>query len=216
MSHSGPRGLVPAPPPGVDLPTTVLPAGTHLYRVHDARHPATGFNPGQGQPSRFAFFPDPTGRPVPVLYAGQTPQAAVFESVFHDTVPGQVVHPRQWRSRVLSVLEVTRDLTVAQFHSAGLGRLDLYPRNLTDTPPTAYPQTVAWAQAAHAQGLAGCVWMSRQHNTDQAWVLFGDRVPPDGLREIGDHPARRVFALPVHESWLARQAEAVEVVLLLS
>lgn len=205
---AGPVGAVVDPA----LPVEVLAPGTVLLRVHQARFAVDQFNPGHGPRSRFAFFGDP---PVPVLYAGATAEVAVFESVFHDTVPGSIVRSAQWRDRVLSAMESTRELRLAKLHSDGLRRLGLHARDLTDTLPTAYATTVQWAALAHRQGLDGCVWMSRQFNTERAFVLFGDRVAPGSLTGIAPHPQQRVFASPTDEAWLAEVADRIDVTLLL-
>lgn len=39
-----------------------------------------------------------------------------------------------------------------------------------------YDRTVLWAQAAHEAGFDGVEYMSRQCNSDRAYVFFGDRA----------------------------------------
>jgi hypothetical protein len=187
------------------------PPGTALCRVHQADYAGNEFHPGPGHRTRFGFFGDPL---VPLIYAGATEEVGVFESVFHDTVPGAVVRRVQWETRLVSELKTLRPLRLAKFHSTGLRCFGLYPRDLTDTRPTTYPQTVLWSQAAHSAGLDGCVWMSRQFNTDRAYVLFGDRVGATDLQVVGDPPRRRVFADPLGYTWLSEMANRIDVTLL--
>ena len=67
----------------------VLEADMTLFRVFNAGgstpRKVTNFNPGKGGATRFAFFGDPA---VPVLYAAETEEAAVCESILHDVPPG--------------------------------------------------------------------------------------------------------------------------------
>lgn len=215
---------VPAPPRPLTTPIIeVVPAGTILFRAHaltlsHATNPGNVFNPGIGARTRFAFFGDPT---VPVLYAGQNPETAVFESVFHNTMPGSVVTSPDWQTKVVTALRVNRDLTLAVFHSAGLRRYDLHARDLTDTPAETCGDTVAWAEAIHADATAttgdsvvGMVWMSRQFNTDRAYVFFGDRVTDTDLTPVDGHPGSRDFLVPDDAEWVRALADRINVTLL--
>ena len=200
--------LVPAPPRPIDPLIHTWPAGQPCYRVHDRRFRAGQFNPGPLPRTRFAFFADP---PVPVLYAGGAPEAAVAESVFHDVpITGGRVSGAAVRNRVLSTLEPVRDLRLAQFHSGGLLRPGIKPRNLTDTEADHYPRTVAWAHAVHNDtDLDGITWMSRRRNGSPALVLFGDRVDEHTLT-INDSLARS-FIHPDHFEWLAALGQQVNI-----
>ena len=53
---------------------------------------------------------------------------------------------------------------------------------VTRTPANRYAETDLWAEAAHAAGFEGIAWMSRQRDTEKAYVFFGDRVREDGFR----------------------------------
>lgn len=200
---------LPEPPAPFDFLPELIEAGTILYRVHEpllpdgAANDGTVPNPGLGKPTRFAFFGDPT---VPVHYVADQPAGAVHESILHDVEAGEFVPGVHWRTKVLTALEVVRDIEVASFHSAGLRRFDLYARDLTDTGRKAYPQTVRWAEAAWEAGAQGVSYMCRHFNSSKAICLFGDRVPADALRPRPGHPDARSFALPEDAEWLARLA----------
>jgi hypothetical protein len=205
---------LPDPPHPFDPATETIAAGTVLYRVHEPVSPSgaandgTVFNPGFGKATRFAFFGGPT---VPVLYAADRPEAAVHEMVLHDAEPGSFVPRAQWQSKVLTALRVVHDFSVAALHSDGLRRFGLYPADLTDTDMTAYPRSVAWAQAAWLAGFSGVSYMSRHYNSGKALCLFGDRLEPGSLRVDVAHPDTRVFALPKDAEWLAALAAAIHV-----
>jgi len=164
----------------------------------------TLFNPGFGT-TRFAFFGAPK---VPIWYAASGPEAAVFESLLHDKVPGGSVPRAEWGTRMLSVVETTRPMRLAKFHSDGLRRFNLTAADLTDTPPTTYSQTVAWAHEAWKAGYDGCAWVSKQYNSQVAYALFGSvthgaDAPPMNLRAIPDSAETRVFINPADFEWLA-------------
>lgn len=171
------------------------PADRPITRVTSLRRNPTAFNPGTSPPEprgRFHAFADGQGRVVPVLYGAGEADGAIAETVFHD-VPvrgtGRMVFASRLTQLALVTLHPTRDLTLVQLHGHGLRRLEVAATNLTDTDPTTYTHTVAWARALH-QALPqvdGLVWMSRQCNSTRAVVLFGDRVPEDALR-VADGP----------------------------
>lgn len=210
---------VPAPPEPFDPVSETIPAGTVLYRVHEPtlpsgeRNDGTLFNPGFGRPSRFAFFGDP---PVPVLYAADTPEAAVHETILHDAEPRSFIPRATWARKVLTPIRTTTEIRVAAFHSDGLRRFGLFPADLTDTDVTAYPHTVAWAQAAHRAGFAGVSYMPRHYNARRDYCLFGSvgaEKQGDVLRAEPEHPSSRMFALPRDTEWLASLAAAMRAVI---
>ncbi|MEH0109012.1 RES family NAD+ phosphorylase [Tersicoccus sp. MR15.9] len=198
-------GGVPAPPDPFEPRIDVLTAGSRLIRVFStgADRTAATFNPGFGAPTRFAFFGDP---PVPVLYAGGTEEAAVAETVLHDIpVDGGDVYPEDYRDLAAAALVTGRDLRLAAFHGLGLRRLNVTAGQLTDTSSAHYPDTVAWARAAHAYrdddgSLDGICWTSRQCNSAKAYVLFGDRVGSDDLEVAVDYA--RILGVGADLDWL--------------
>ena len=201
----------PHPPAPFDPLIEELPTGFPLYRVFRVRpgRTATTFNPGLGRPTRFAFFGHPV---VPALYAGSTPEAAVAETLLHDApLSGGVVLGSVAEQHVAALIRPTRTLRVAQLHGFGLRRLGVTAAQVTETPPTDYPSTVAWAEAAHAVGCDGVSWMGRQHNSSRAFVLFGDRVQPSELAV--DASWAQAFASASGREWLAEICAASAVAL---
>ncbi|MGO4120704.1 RES family NAD+ phosphorylase [Arthrobacter sp. YAF16] len=190
--------MVTPPPDPFTVQGFDLPAGSSIYRVASNARPVDVFNPGHGAPTRWAFFGGP---PVPVLYAAQDEVAAVSETLLHD-IPhkGGLLLPDAYMDKVAARLVTRRDLRLASFMGTGLRALQVEARDLTDSDPTTYGDTVQWAAAAHTAGFAGVVWMSKRCNTDRAYVLFGDRVDPGDL-EI-DPGYARVFAQGPDRDWL--------------
>lgn len=185
------------PPVPFDPATATLAAGHLLYRVLSATRTATDFNPGFGAPTRFGFFGNPV---VPIMYAAETEDAAIAETLLHDIpAEGGLLPYDQYATKVLVRLEVTQRLRVAILHGTGLRRLKVTAAELTSSPASSYTSTVRWAEAAHDIGLDGLVWMSRQCNDTKAYVFFGDRYA-DAF--VQDPTHARIFASPADQIWL--------------
>lgn len=185
-SPASPTTTVPDPPDPFDALEHVLAAGSELHRVHGS-FPAGAFNRGKGGPTRFAPFQstsDPAAGSVPTLYAAQTAEAAVCESLLHDVpLEGGRLNQARYLGRGESMLVLKRDVRLAMLMGLGLRRLGVAQQNLTATDGDVYDRTVLWAQAAHAAGFEGLAWMSARENTAEAYVLFGDRVAQTDLSE---------------------------------
>jgi hypothetical protein len=150
-----------------------LAVGQELFRVHGTSRHGSAFNPGIGQPTRFAFFGEPV---VPVLYAAETERAAIAETLLHDTpLTGGQLTVSAYRDRRMSRLTTNRELRLASLMGLGLRRLGVTADQVTTTAAVHYERTVRWAESAHEAGFDGVVYMSKQCNSDRAYVFFGDR-----------------------------------------
>lgn len=190
----------PAGPLAAD--THKLDEGSHLYRLFTNsrdRHAGT-FNPGFGTSTRFAFFGDPA---IPVLYAGESEIAAISETLLHD-IPagGGALLPGDYQNKVMGRLIAQRPLRLASFMGTGFRTMGASAEDVTRTPASRYSETVLWAEAAHSAGFEGLAWMSRQCDTERAYVFFGDRVREDDFAV--DPAYGRAFALPNDADWLTR------------
>lgn len=165
---------IPAPPNPFDADEDLVPTATQFYRIASSPWPVGSFNPGNGSPTRFAFFGNPS---VPVLYAADTEEAALAESILHDVpATGGTLLYDDYASKVMGRLTVTRDLRLAKLRGLGLRRLKITAQQISDTPASTYPKTVRWAEAAHNAGFDGLSYTSRLCNDARAVVLFGDRA----------------------------------------
>ncbi|MGW9551938.1 RES family NAD+ phosphorylase [Citricoccus zhacaiensis] len=193
-------------PDGRDVDPLVEPltAGTALYRIHEDRFAADSYNPGAtpARPThRFSFFGSPT---VPVLYASDSPEGAVSETLLQGVpITGGRIEARTVRNRILSTVVVQRPLRLLALHGHGSRKIGTEANSITHTPPSAYASTVPWTEAAHEAGLDGFCWMSRHHDTSRAVVLFGVPGAPGASTDVwGDASTARPFALPGHMDWL--------------
>ena len=185
------------PPTPFDPAIDTLPAGDLLYRVFTTTRDAAEFNPGVGTPTRFGFFGKPV---VPIMYAAETEEAAIAETLLHNVpAEGGVLSYDRYSRKALVRITVTRDLRLAVLHGLGLRRLKVSADDVTSSPAFTYPTTVHWAEAAHAIGLDGLVWMSRLCNDSKAYVFFGDRCA-DAFAQDVSHA--RIFASAADQMWL--------------
>ena len=172
-------------------------SGTDLWRVHRLAHRPAQFNLGLGpERGRFHPFPGPGGVPVPTLYAAATWEGAVCETVFRD-VPLRGPDRRKARAeleiRAISLVRLTREVSLVDLRTLGLGRLHLRRRDLIDTEADQYLRTARWAKAFHQAipHAAGLVWIARLADPP-AMVFFGDRATEtdftviDGPIPLGD------------------------------
>lgn len=175
---------------------------------------ATEFNPCQGEPTRFApLVVD--GECVPTLYAAETLDAVLMESVFHDVVLDRPDSdpPEVYIADLTTVRRSTiaprRDLRLGRLDDDALDALGLQRAELIDTDADTYPDTVRWAEHAHQHGatdghpLDGLIWHSRRAAQglaarDLVAVLFGDRVARKELRSAGA-PVPLVAATAIEE-----------------
>jgi len=203
------------PPVPFDALTHVLATGSTLRRVHHSKRGANMFNPGHGGPTRFAPIVTAAGS-APTLYAAQSAEAAVCETILHDVpLTGGSLALGAYASHFDTSLEVQRDLRLAKLMGDGLRRLSVTPQQLTATNGDVYERTVLWAEAAHTAGFDGIAWMSARDNTAAAYVFFGDRVAQTDLAITTDGigpfaPGTRGF------SWLSGYCARVGVELLVA
>lgn len=177
----------PFPPDRLEPPNLVnLAEGELLHRVHASQFEGNAFNPCQGGPTRFAPIHDTRGACVPSLYAAQSVEAAIYETIFHDvnlkaarkSVPLQSV-----TSRRHSTLVTRRPLILASLRAPDLMKWGLTPATLIGSAPTQYGRTALWAKALHDQftDVDGLIWTSNLCDPDAALMFFGDRVDPSDL-----------------------------------
>lgn len=196
MTAGGP--VTPDPPVPFRPRTIVMPATTGMYRLHDNRFRTNEFNPGPRGAGRFHFFGTPE---VPVLYTAATEAAAVAETLLRNIpVAGGVISYDDYQSKVMAALEIRREVRLASFLGTDLRALKVGPEQLTTTPGENYPQTRKWAEAAHAAGFDGIAWMSRQDNSDRAYMFFGDRVTEGDFEVVPG--SGRIFAVGPDLDWL--------------
>lgn len=174
----------PAQPPGT--PTIItLAAGQVLRRVHRQGRDADSFNP-TAQPSKLAGgrFDTLDGR-YAYTYLGSTDAGAIAETLCRDLPLGgaaRIVPRAAVRDRVITTVEITRDLPVLALHGKHLTQVHA-PLDLTKSDADQYEITRQWAQSLHAwlPEIAGYAYRCRHDEDELAWLLFSDK-------EAGAHP----------------------------
>ena len=182
---------VPLPPARLEPPNVIqLAEGELLHRVHASQFRGNTFNPCQGSPTRFAPIHDAQGECIPTLYAADSIEAAIYETILHDvplsasrkSVPRHTVEDRRH-----STLVVRRSLRLASLRAPDLMKWGLTPATLIGTMPAQYHRTARWAKAVHDQftEVEGLVWTSNLCGPDAALLFFGDRVEVSDLMVTG-------------------------------
>jgi hypothetical protein len=177
-------------------------ADTPIIRVHNVMFGATEFNPGAGG-GRFHPIQNPHGALIPTLYGSNTFDGALSETLFHDVAAGgdaRAVKQSKVIPLLVSKLSPLRDLTLIRITSEG--------------DAARYAQTRTQAEALHAETSAdGLIWSSRQHQTSDAIVLFGDRVERSSF-DIVESP-QSLF--PPSPAWyeVLRAAEAAGITIVM-
>jgi hypothetical protein len=184
--------MIPPPPdPFPAVNRQLLPAGSELHRIHSARRPANGFNPGKGAPTRFAPLLRPDGSAVPTAYAAMDYESAAHETIFHE-IPYDAARKSIPEAKVRglshSVLRTRRELVLAGLFEPDLNAWGLTRGQLIDTFALDYPDTARWALAVHERwpDVDGLAWTSRRCDPKQAYLLFGDRVADADLEPVAE------------------------------
>lgn len=176
------------PNPFPTVRTVPLKAGATLHRFHDHQFKGAQFNPGLGSPSRFApLKPASQPQPVGTLYAANTFDCGVYESIFNDIPPQSRGRrtPVGW-SRIENIdhseLTIDETLMIAHLQEPDLKRMRTSRKHLIDTGPKQYLETAAWAAALydahpHVQGLC---WTSAKDDSGAAYIFFADRLNGPG------------------------------------
>ena len=171
-----------------------------LWRVYSEVFGPDGFNGTANGYARFSPLRRPDGTVVPTLYAGTTLDVALMETVLRDvpnpsigfiqTLPAPSAEPRR-----VTELMLDRPLHMVDFSSIGLRRLGLARAEVIDCESANYGDTQAlgaWVYAHTASAVHGIVWTSKQDDSAQAALLFGDRLPNRAL--VARNPGRSLQA----------------------
>lgn len=199
------RAVSPPPHP-FDPVVEDVPVGTRLHRVYTAQHGGAS-DPSDGHwlrrstdartvpVGRFSFFSDDDGSFVPVIYAAQDENVALWETILRDRAPDEEDPlPRAaFRGRRLARIAIARDLRVASLAGADMARLRLPPDELTFADSAQYSGTVPWARAAWQAGFDGIRYVSRRDPSGSAYVFFADRSAEPLLRDIVEGGSSRSF-----------------------
>lgn len=139
---------------------------------------------------------------IPTIYGSNTFDGALSETVFHD-VPvsgaGKAVAQAALMPMMASTVRSKRPLRLIQLRGFGLKKCGLTRRQIIDSDADRYRVTREWAAAFHdgVDDADGLIWMSRQHDSSEAMVLFGMRVKRDDLEVIA--PPRSLY--PPSSGW---------------
>lgn len=166
-----------------------LSSGVILHRVHSNRYSGNAFNDRKDVGGRFNPIFDPNGEVVPVLYATDSFESAVYETIFHDVSTSwseKIIRKFLVTQRNHSTVYANRDISLVSLRNPDLKKWGISRNDLIASPPESYPHTVKWAQEIYNQfiNVQGLVWTSNQCDPDSAFMFFGDRIPENSF-ELG-------------------------------
>ncbi|MEV8545983.1 RES family NAD+ phosphorylase [Streptomyces sp. NPDC051572] len=161
----------------------VLPAGTHLWRIHKSRYAAGEFRPFVPQGSSTGRFDSTPEDPYPFLYAALDAETALAETLLrsHDRDLGtgmRLVPLAQVRGRSLNGVRTLCEMRLVSLCSgAALAAVRQDNDLLESEGPGRYAWTRDWARELRAQvpEAMGMIWGSKRNPSRRAMVLFGDR-----------------------------------------
>ena len=173
---AGPSGVASLPPGWLaarSLPLLTIPAGTPLFRVHQAIHrpiffgPATDPATGIRQPPTNRF--DSLAGAFGVLYLGKQFDGAFAETVLRNPLR-RFVSEHYVTLRAVSEVTASRDLKVVDFHGPGLSAVGL--TNAISTGP--YNPCWAWSDYlwSHRDRPDGVAYASRHDPQQICYAIF--------------------------------------------
>jgi hypothetical protein len=120
------------------------------------------------------------------MYGSNTVDGALSETIFQrlpSMSSAKYIAERELMPLVLSTLRFRRRLRLIQLRGFGMRKLGVTRTQLIDSEADQYPVTRAWAAALYdsVADADGLIWMSRQHDSSEAVVLFGTRIGRDDL-----------------------------------
>lgn len=179
----------------VQIRLVTVKKDTKLHRVHDLKYGGAAFNSSGKGDTRFSPLFE-GGIAVPTMYAGENLDCALMETIFHDvpfTNGPRRVRRSKIDSRAYSVLTTQVDIQLADLTSIALRRMGISRTDIIETTAKKYPRTREWAIAIRkaSPSAQGFMWTSRQHDRQEAYVLFGDR--------LGDGAGKHVVAVQTTE-----------------
>ena len=170
--------------PAGALKATAIPwkPGKPIHRIHSSAYAETEYNPSTRGNARFSPIRDDAGEIIPVLYGGSTMDCALMETVFRDvpyTPDLKIVDKARLEGQVHSVVTSKANLSLIDLGNVALRKLGIERAHLIDTTKAHYPETRRWAEALYRQfpDCQGLRWVSRQDDSAEAILLFGNRIP---------------------------------------
>lgn len=178
-------------PTGKTAPNTVtLPAGAVLHRIHLDKYGPCQFNNTSLGNARFSPIKNTDGAIIPTIYAGQTLDCALMETIFHDVPAAEefkTIASSRLEKQLHSELLINTDLTLLDLSTVSLTKLGLKRTQIIDTEADLYPRTRQLAESFHANytDIQGLVWTSRKHDSYRAYLFFQDRIKATDLQSNG-------------------------------
>lgn len=161
-----------------------ISAGECIYRCHRLDFAGTRFNPGIGMATRFTPLISPEGKNIPTLYAAQSFDAAVYETLFrHESSSLFRVQIDRVMEVGVSKILVRRELPLIQLFTPDLRKWNIGESELFSPCKESYEACRVLAANIWRDNPSACgiVWSSRQDSKSNAYLLFGGRCGESDL-----------------------------------
>jgi hypothetical protein len=160
----------------------------HPFDAATGKYAPTTFNNSGKANARFSPLLDAGGLVVPSIYAADSLEGALMESVLHNVPFPSTGYQHDFRLDRLSTYHVsqistTQTLSLVDLTTPGLQAMGLLPSDLFESNKRDYPRTRQWAAWFRAQCPAahGLYWISRRYNEAAVMVLWADLTPTGAL-----------------------------------
>lgn len=161
-----------------------IAAGECVFRCHSLDIAGNAFNTRRRPAGRFTPVISPEGETIPTLYAAESFDAAVYETVLRqERSPESIVQNSVVNTVGVSQISVCRELLMVELFTPELRRwsIDEYKLFSPRKSSLSVCRTLAagiWRDNPRANGI---MWRSRQDSASNAYLVFGDRCSDGDL-----------------------------------
>ncbi len=155
-----------------------IAAGDCIFRCHQKRFTGTDFNPSRKSDGRFTPLFSLDGKVVPTLYAAESFDAALYETIFRQELSPATILPISTVSEFcVSQITVCRELLLVKLFTPELRRWNIDESELLSPRADSYDACRVLAASIWRDNPRACgmVWRSRQDSESNSYLLFGDR-----------------------------------------
>lgn len=184
-------------------------SGRFLERIFNSvMFKAIQFNPGYGN-QRFSPF-EAHGSKVPCVYAGETFEAAVSETILRSKLEEQDPVYRSISSADIAPLSIAgitcnRNLKLLKLNEVSLQALKLTRRTFLEPGIAHYKATQIWARQLYLafRNIDGFIWRGRWEE-EQCFVLYETRLTGSSLEVDYEYPLKSGMGYLKLEEYLDR------------
>lgn len=161
-----------------------IAAGDCIFRCHQTQFSGTDFNIRSSSDGRFTPLMSPGGKVIPTLYAAESFDAAVYETILRQESSTESIMPISTIDNIsVSRILVRRELMMVKLFTPELRRWNIDESELISSLVDSYAACRVLVARIWRDNpsVCGLVWRSRQDSESNAYLLFGDRCDDGDL-----------------------------------